>query len=488
MIKLKGLNHKLILIIMIAGMVIMSACSIKDNAINPKEWDYDCTVVYDVLGGTINSRGVRETYYMKNSYIFKPTGTTNMLIEPVKDGYVLAGWYTAKEDIKDSNGNITGYSFKAEDRWDFDVDRVQGDMTLYARWVQQGRIEYVDAETGEVMFSKNITEKSPIQELSGGALSLIAKSGYTFYGYYSDSSCTIPYDFTEYTHKALIPSNEEIYAQLYEEFPQYIKKVDYVKPSETEEANSDGDTSDLFINKLGYEITTNNESDRAKIKERKDELYDEAIDYYIENTADKRIYMKYVKGNYARITNTDELKVSGKYGFFGVDRNGNAIDGYIIGKDLDFNGISVEMAESFKGKIYGNGYSLKNITLSVSSRKLDKDSSKSLGLFLLLDGAYIEDLTFENMNIKLSVNSGIPVTVGALAVEANKTQLKNILFTDLTIDTGKGDDGIAAYTISDLFAKGRNNSLDNVTGTNVNITASEFAQVNSMFATEPESN
>lgn len=473
---------------MIAGMVIMSACSIKDNAINPKEWDYDCTVVYDVLGGTINSRGVRETYYMKNSYIFKPTGTTNMLIEPVKDGYVLAGWYTAKEDIKDSNGNITGYSFKAEDRWDFDVDRVQGDMTLYARWVQQGRIEYVDAETGEVMFSKNITEKSPIQELSGGALSLIAKSGYTFYGYYSDSSCTIPYDFTEYTHKALIPSNEEIYAQLYEEFPQYIKKVDYVKPSETEEANSDGDTSDLFINKLGYEITTNNESDRAKIKERKDELYDEAIDYYIENTADKRIYMKYVKGNYARITNTDELKVSGKYGFFGVDRNGNAIDGYIIGKDLDFNGISVEMAESFKGKIYGNGYSLKNITLSVSSRKLDKDSSKSLGLFLLLDGAYIEDLTFENMNIKLSVNSGIPVTVGALAVEANKTQLKNILFTDLTIDTGKGDDGIAAYTISDLFAKGRNNSLDNVTGTNVNITASEFAQVNSMFATEPESN
>lgn len=488
MMKSKGLNHKLILVILIAGMLIMSACTIKDNAINPKEWDYDCTVVYDALGGTINSRGVRETFYMKNSYLFKPVGTTNMLIEPVKDGYVLAGWYTAKEDIKDSNGNVTGHSFKPEDRWDFDEDRVQGDMTLYARWIPQGRVEYVDAETNEVMFSKNITEKSPVQELSGGAQTLIAKKGYTFYGYYSDSSCTTPYDFSQYTHKALIPSNEEIYSQLYEEFPQFFNKVKYVEPSSDEEGNQESDTSDLFINKLGYEITTDNESDRAKIKERKDELYDEAINSYIGNTFDQKIYMKYIKGNYARIINLEELKVSGKYGFFGMDRNGNAIDGYIMGNDIDFKGISVEMAESFKGKIYGNGYSLKNITISVSSRKLDKDKSKSAGVFLSLDGAYIENLTFENMNIKLSVNSGIPVTVGALAVEANKTQLKNVHFNNLTINTGKGDDGAATYRISDLFAKDRNNNLENVTGTNVTITASEFAQVNSMFVTEPESN
>lgn len=485
MIKSKRVHHILALIVLIAGMIIMSACSIKDNAVNPSDWDYDCTVVYDALGGTINSRGIRETYYMKNSYVFKPSGTTNMLIEPVKDGYVLAGWYTAKEDIKDSNGNVTGYSFKPEDRWDFDEDKVQGDMTLYARWIPQGRVEYIDAENGNVMFAKNITENSPVQELSGAAQTLIAKKGYTFSGYYYDSSCTIPYDFSQYTHKALIPSNEVIFSQLYEEFPQFFKKVEYVEPS-TQEGNAESANPDLFINKLGYELTTDNESDRAKIRERKDQLYDEAIDYYVSNTADKRIYMKYVEGNYARIVNLDDLKVSGKYGFFGKDRNGNEVDGYIIGKDIDFDGVSVEMAESFKGKIYGNGHSFKNITISVSSRKVDTDKSKSVGLFLSLDGAYIEDLTFENMNVKLSVNSGIPVTVGALAVEANKTQLKNVHFEGLTITTGKGDNGAAAYKISDLFAKGRNNILDNVTGTNVTITASEFAQVNMMFVTEPE--
>ena len=161
---------------------------------------------------------------MKNSYLFKPSGSTNMLIQPVKDGHILAGWYTAKEDIKDANGNIIGYSFKAEDRWDFDEDRVQEDMTLYARWIPQGKIDYVDASTDNVMFSKNISEESAVQELSSAAEMLIAKSGYTFEGYYADKALTTPYDFSEYIHAELIPSNEEIYEQLHAEFRTILRK------------------------------------------------------------------------------------------------------------------------------------------------------------------------------------------------------------------------------------------------------------------------
>lgn len=483
MMKSKSLCHRLLPVLLVAVMFILSACSIRDNAVNPGEWGYNCKVIYDALGGTINSRTVRETYYMKNSYLFKPSGTTNMLIEPVKDGYILAGWYTAKEDILDSNGNVIGYSFKPEDRWDFDEDRVQGDMTLYARWIPQGRVEYIDAETGEVKFAKNITESSPVQELSGAAQTLIAKKGYTFFGYFSDSACTMPYEFSQFTYKPLIPSNEEIYAQLYEEFPQFFRRIEYKEPTE-EEGNDENSNPDLFINKLGYEITTDNEADRAKIRQRKDEIYDQAINDYIENTFDTRVYLKFIKGNYARITNPDDLKSGGKYGFFGVDRNGNPVDGYILGKDIDFGGNTFEMAESFNGKIYGNGFTLKNITINVASRKLDNDRSKSAGLFQSLSGAYIEGVTFENMKITLNVNSGIPVTVGALAVEANRTQVKDVHFEGLTITTGKGDDGNATYLISDLIARGRNNSLENVTGANINITASEFAQINTMLDTE----
>ncbi|MDD4113439.1 MAG: InlB B-repeat-containing protein [Herbinix sp.] len=432
---------------------------------------------YNALGGTINSREIRETYYMKNSYIFKPAGTTNMLIQPIKDGYILAGWYRGKEDIKDANGNITGYSFKSEDRWDFDEDRVQDDMTLYARWIPQGKIDYVDASTDKVMFTKNITEESAVQKLSSAAEILIAKSGHTLDGYYSDKALTVPYDFTEYAHTDLNPSNEEIYEQLHKEFPDYFSKVKYVKPAE-DEAASEGDTSDLFLNKLGYEITTTDKEIRAEIRKYKDKLYEDAINYYLENASSKIIYLKYSEGSYVRITKADDLKSGGKILFSGLDKLGNPVDGYSLANDIDFKGVSVAMADTFSGKIIGNGFSLKNLTFSIISKKVDKDTSKSVALFNELDGAYIENLTFENMTIKLNVKSGIPVTIATIAVQANNTELKNVSFDGLTIDTGKGDDGTAVYKIGDVFAEGKNNKLDNVTGNNVTITASESAKVN----------
>ncbi|HHY64514.1 MAG TPA: InlB B-repeat-containing protein [Clostridiaceae bacterium] len=484
MIKSKSLRHRLKLIVIATVALLLSACSIRDNAINPGNWGYDCVVIYDALGGVINTREVRETYYMKNSYLFKPSGTANMMVEPVKDGYILAGWYTAKEDILDSSGNVVGYSFKAEDRWDFDEDRVQGDMTLYARWIPQGKVEYIDADTGDIMFSKNITESSPVQELSGAALTLISKAGHTFLGYFADSACTIPYEFAQYKHRSLIPSNEEVYAQLYEEFPQFFRKIEYVEPEGGEE-EPEFSNPDLFINKLGYEITTDREEDRAKIRARKDQIYEEAINEYIKNTENTHVYLKYIKGNYARIASAEDLKNNGKYGFLGTDRYGNPVDGYILTRDIDFKGITLEMTENFKGKIYGNGYSLKNITINVSSRKIDTDSRKSAGLFLSMDGAYIENLTLENMSINVNTNPGISVTIGALAVEANRTQLKDIRFVDLTINTGRGDDGSASYIVSDLIARGRNNTVTNVTGENVEINASEFAQINEMLTREP---
>jgi hypothetical protein len=66
-------------------------------------------------------------------------------------------------------------------------------------------------------------------------------------------------------------------------------------------------------------------------------------------------------------------------------------------------------------------------------------------------------------------------------VQANNTQLKDISFNGLTIDTGKGDDGKAAYKIGDIFAAGSSNKLENVTGSNITITASQSAQVNSLI-------
>ncbi|HBG35719.1 MAG TPA: hypothetical protein DDW88_01450, partial [Treponema sp.] len=95
----------------------LSSCGKKIRIVDPVELGFSCAVYYNALGGTVNKREIRETYYEPGSFLFMPSGTSNMLIEPIREGYILAGWYKAKTDILDENGKVIAYDFKAEDRW-----------------------------------------------------------------------------------------------------------------------------------------------------------------------------------------------------------------------------------------------------------------------------------------------------------------------------------------------------------------------------------
>ena len=215
-------KKKLVVVLILSFVCIfMAACSATDGAADPGLWGYNCTVTYDALGGVVNAREIRTTYYLPNSYVFEPSGTSDMLVEPSRDGYILAGWYTAKTDSTDG---VTEYDFLPTDRWDFNLDRVQDDMTLYARWLPRGKVDYIDADTGEVLFTKNITSESPIQPLSNSVLQLNAPEGTTLDGYYADAACTQAYDFDSYMHVEPNPTEAQLYEKLYEMFPQYIEK------------------------------------------------------------------------------------------------------------------------------------------------------------------------------------------------------------------------------------------------------------------------
>lgn len=475
----KRIFRTLGLTLIMAALLLSTACSRIGATIDPGDWGYDSVVTYDALGGIINSRGVRETYYMDNSYVFEPAGTTNMLIQPVKDGYVLAAWYTAKEDIVDEDGSVIGYSFKAEDRWDFDEDRVQGDMTLYARWVEQASVDYVDADTGDIVFSKNLTEDSPIQPLSGAAEQLIVKDGYTLFDYYADDTGTVLYDFSSYVHADVVPTNRELFAQLQQEFPDYIVDYDYQAPVEQpdeEEAEQADPEPDLYINKLGYDITTEDPEIRAAIRARKDEIIHESIGYYIENTADKVVYLKYIEGNYLRVTDREQFKQGSSYTLTG------GADGLILLADIDFSDVALDPADVLSGAIYGNGHTISNLSMTVTSRKADMSDEKQAGLFTQLKDAEISDLTIENLEININVRSGTHVTVGALAVEAENSRLRDVHFNGLTINSGRGDDGEADYVLHDLIVADTGYELINVTGENITVNASEFAEINRYFA------
>ena len=484
MLKRRIKGQFLIIFLLMISSLLLSSCAQTDINIDPGAWGFESTVIYDVLGGTINNRDRRETYYLPNSYLFEPAGTTNLLIRPVRDGYILAGWYRAKEDILDNNGQVIGYRFRSEDRWDFDLDRVQGDMTLYARWIEQARVEYIDAADGLVRFSKNITADSPVQKLSSAAESLITPAGYTLFGYFEDQACTIPYDFASYVHADLVPGKAEVYARLQEEFPDYLRRSNNIPPRQPDNEEEIESNPDHYLNLLGYEMTTDDAAVRAMIRTRKDQIYEEAIEFYMQNSADKTVYLKFLRGNFLRVSSKEDLRNPNGYGFTGFTADGLPLDGYILESDLDFAGNTMLIVDRFSGTIYGNGHKLQNISIRMSSRRFDYDTSKQAALFLTLEGAGFYDMIFENFSVILNVNPRIQVTAGTLALQASGTTLQNVVFDGITIETGRGDDGAALYVIYDLFQPGAGNNLTAVTGTGIRIDASEYARINRYFAAE----
>ncbi len=60
--------------------------------------------------------------------------------------------------------------------------------------------------------------------------------------------------------------------------------------------------------------------------------------------------------------------------------------------------------------------------------------------------------------------------------------MSNVHFDGITINSGRGDDGEADYVLHDLIVSDKGYELENVTGTNITVNASEFADVNLHFS------
>jgi uncharacterized repeat protein (TIGR02543 family) len=442
----------IIVAVVLVCAVFLSSCTAKGEAVDPGTWGYERTVIYNALGGVVNAREVRTTYYLDNSYVFEPSGSSGMLVAPARDGYIMAGWYKAVGGP--AAGGIEEHSFDGQQRWDFHTDRVQEDMTLYARWIPRGKVSYLDADTGAVLFEKNITKDSPIQELSASVLALSAPGGMTFEGYYADKEATEAYDFSSYVHVEPTPTQAWLYGRLHEMYPQYLERIEYeereIDPDSTE------DSSWMFLNRLGYGLTAEGEAALDELAAAKNNLVEENIQSYLANTAERVVYLKFTDGLYVRVKSAADLKMGASYGFFDTDLAGHEINGYIIENDIDLSGISFTMGESFSGIIEGNGHTLSNLTVSVASRKLEGVSEKTVGLAEVMDGAQINNLTLKDARLSIQVDSGVSVTGGLLAGRANNVKLNNFVIDGLTVTSGRGDDGKATHNLGDLFGSHSN--------------------------------
>lgn len=85
------------------------------------------TVTYELNDGIWTDKKLsKEQKVDYDSYLAKP-------VIPTKPGLVFDGWFTNKE---------------LTDEWDFAVDRVRGDVTLYAKWSQRDLLVTFDANGG----------------------------------------------------------------------------------------------------------------------------------------------------------------------------------------------------------------------------------------------------------------------------------------------------------------------------------------------------
>ena len=122
---------------------------------------------------TFDNEGTRTTAIIDNGVKLTAPAA------PTKEGYRFGGWYY------DNNGG------KA--KWDFDTDTVTRAMTLTAKWVQTYTVAF-DTSGGSAVAPVTVdagsTATKPVDP---------TKSGYTFGGWYKDSTLQTPWDFANGT-------------------------------------------------------------------------------------------------------------------------------------------------------------------------------------------------------------------------------------------------------------------------------------------------
>ena len=131
----------------------------------PGNDEYDVTFKYN------NGQPDTTTKLHANEFVPRPE-------VPIREGYTFAGWYT---DIMYTSA------------WNFDVDRVFANMTLYAKW------EWDAPTSHKVTFIPNNGDSNYMVEVLAGSLIPLpnnpSKEGYSFIGWYTDSACTRPWNF-----------------------------------------------------------------------------------------------------------------------------------------------------------------------------------------------------------------------------------------------------------------------------------------------------
>lgn len=408
---------------LLATVLFVTACSNEENPYDVNNAaGYTLSIRYDANGGMFatNTSEIVDSYNLSGMAtngagkvelaLISPDDSargSNEAFEATKTGYFLAGWYTERtENGTDSNGNPL-YTYSG--RWDFEKDLLEVDPNGSYSADQP----YVTLYAAWVpLFEINFYDRE-----SGDLLDT-------------------------YTYNPL--SVTEVLA------PGWDTEKGTMKMNQFPDAPKGYTFQAAYYDKAGTKAVENAVEHVGKL-----DLETASADV---TTMD--IYLDWMEGEWYHIYTAEQLRKL-------ADENGS----YVLCADLDFADESWPSKFAFGkfgGIIEGNGYTIKNVTVSQTSK-----SEENGGLFgVLTETAVIKDVTFENVTYELftQVVKGAPsyglfagkVTDGAAISNvtlANGTIKidSNCRIADLgtiSLVCGSGSTNGITYDLADLTAIG----------------------------------
>ncbi len=358
---------------------VFTACRVSDTEDRKKQEGYACCVTYDANGGTFGS-GSTKTYALVKENSLTPApgfvdGNTQASVKlPTRRDHQLVGeaksdgddetndeailtksWFLAQTD---ENGNVV-YEGEGDDRqpvllssepWDFTQNRVTGDITLVAKWSEVFRFSICIAEVDE--------EGKQVEQ-----------------------------QFRSFT----VEPGDTIVDKLYKkEGGALVRRADKIKISQTGYTLLDFYLDDTYQTYLEDNYTHPGRRE-VEVTQLNPETGEEETVTMQTNTV--TVYVKYLKGKYDLISN-DNVKTL------------TEVSKWYLLEDVDLTGKTWSAVSRFSGEILGNGFALKNVT--VTSRASKTNTYKAHSIFGKIGGT-IENLTLENVNMQVYTDYGASV-------------------------------------------------------------------------------
>ncbi|MDR3318705.1 MAG: hypothetical protein LBS99_04640, partial [Clostridiales bacterium] len=173
----------IIIIALFALAFTVAACSSGSSRQTLRDKGMVCAIL-DCAGGSIDGEPKKELYQIPPAYLPRP-GSLIEIPEPMRANYTLIGWFLGE---RNADGDIV---YGAE--WDFSVDKMTEDITLYAMWRESFYFDFYYADAPDTL----VETKRGISLTAAAATP--ERTGHTYTGdSYFDAAKQLPvaYPFT----------------------------------------------------------------------------------------------------------------------------------------------------------------------------------------------------------------------------------------------------------------------------------------------------